>query len=74
MQLRNITVKLSTYAPLYCATSSPRMKTFSLASSSSANASFRASLTVYSLVPAGVAYVRIRGAEGIEAAGKKDGR
>ena len=61
----------STYAPLYCATSSPRMKTLSLLSSSSANASFRASLTVYSFDPAGVAYVRIRGEEE-EAAGRKE--
>ena len=50
------------------------MKTFSLLSSSSDKASFRASLTVYSLVPAGVAYVRIRRADGTEAAGRKDDR
>ena len=46
-----------TNAPLYCATSSPSTKTLGSDSSSSANASFRASLTATSLVPLGVAYV-----------------
>ncbi len=46
----------STYAPLYCATSSPNTKTLSFDSSSSANASFSASLTATSLTPLGVAY------------------
>ena len=49
------------------------MNTFSLLSSSSASASLRASLTVYSLGPVGVAYARIRGVEN-ESAGRKDDR
>jgi hypothetical protein len=65
--------KVQTHAPLYCATSSPRTNTFSLLSNSSANASFKASRTVYSF-PAGVAYVRILGSVGTEAAGRKDER
>lgn len=44
----------TTNAPLYCATSSPKMNTLSSLSNSSASASLRASRTVYSL-PAGVA-------------------
>jgi hypothetical protein len=50
------------------------MNTFSLLSSSSASASLRASLTVYSFEPVGVAYVRIRGVEREEDAGRKDDR
>jgi hypothetical protein len=49
------------------------MNTFSLLSSSSASASLRASLTVYSFGPVGVAYARIRGVEK-EGAGRKDDR
>ena len=45
-----------TYAPLYCATSSPSTKTLSFDSSSSASASFNASRTATSLTPLGVAY------------------
>ena len=48
-----------TDAPLYCATSSPSTKTLLFDSSSSANASFNASLTATSLTPLGVAYVRL---------------
>jgi len=44
-----------THAPLYWATSSPRTKTLSFLSISSAMASFRASLTVISLTPPWVA-------------------
>jgi hypothetical protein len=40
-----------TYAPLYCATSSPSTKTLSFCSISSAMASFKASRTVISLAP-----------------------
>lgn len=42
---------VATYAPLYCATSSPRINTFSFCSISSAIASFSASRTVISLTP-----------------------
>lgn len=49
-------VNAVTYAPLYWATSSPSTKTLSLDSSSSANASFKASLTATSFTPLGVAY------------------
>lgn len=44
-----------THAPLYCATSSPMTKTFSFLSISSTMASLRASRTVISLDPLGVA-------------------
>lgn len=53
------------YAPLYCATSSPRINTFSLLSNSSARASFKASRTVISLVS--VAYVRRTPIQGAQA-------
>lgn len=46
-----------TYAPLYCATSSPSTKTLSFDSSSSASASFNASRTATSLTPLGEAYL-----------------
>lgn len=46
-----------TYAPLYCATSSPSTKTLSFDSSSSASASFNASRTATSLILLGVAYL-----------------
>ena len=55
------------YAPLYCATSSPRINVFGLLSSSSARASFNASRTVTSLVPLSVAYPRARRIEGAQA-------
>lgn len=67
-QDKSKTRKGRTYAPLYCATSSPSINTFSLPSSSSANASFNASLTVISFVPLGVAYCLELDATGIEAA------
>lgn len=55
------------YAPLYCATSSPRRNTFGLLSISSDMASFKASRTVTSLVELSVAYVRRRRIEGLQA-------
>ena len=62
------------YAPLYCATSSPKMKVLWLLSSSSASASFSASRTVTSLVPVSVAYPRKRRIEGAHAVWEKAGR
>ena len=62
-----------THAPLYCATSSPSTNTLSLASSSSANASFRASLTATSLTPLGVAYCLLFVIAGNEARGWNTG-
>lgn len=61
------------YAPLYCATSSPRINTFSLLASSSARASFKASRTV-TLTPASVAYLRERRIEGAQTDCWKAGR
>lgn len=52
-----VKVRAGTYAPLYWATSSPSTNTFSSDSSSSARASFRASLTATSFTPLGVAYL-----------------
>ena len=49
-------LRADTYAPLYWATSSPSTNTFSFDSSSSARASFKASLTATSFTPLGVAY------------------
>ncbi len=46
-----------TYAPLYCATSSPSTNTLSFDSSSSASASLSASRTATSLTPLGEAYL-----------------
>lgn len=62
---------METYAPLYCATSSPSMKTLSLDSSSSASASFRASLTATSFVPLGVAYLLLLARFGKDATGRR---
>lgn len=45
------------YAPLYWATSSPSTNTLSFDASSSARASFKASLTATSFTPLGVAYL-----------------
>ena len=50
-------LRVDTYAPLYWATSSPSTNTFSFDWSSSARASFRASLTATSFTPLGVAYL-----------------
>lgn len=50
-------LRVDTYAPLYWATSSPSTNTLSLDWSSSARASFRASLTATSFTPLGVAYL-----------------
>ena len=63
-----------TYAPLYCATSSPSTNTFSFDSSSSARASFSASLTATSLTPLGVAYLLLFTARGNEVVGCKTDR
>jgi hypothetical protein len=63
-----------THAPLYCATSSPSTKTLSFPSSSSANASFSASLTVYSLKPLCEAYVLLVKGIDVKARGRADGR
>ena len=60
-----------TDAPLYCATSSPSTKTLLFDSSSSAKASFNASLTATSLTPLGVAYVLLFGRHGNEDAGRR---
>lgn len=64
-------LRASTYAPLYWATSSPSTNTFSFDASSSARASFRASLTATSLTPLGVAYLLLFTTVGNEAAGCK---
>ena len=61
-----------THAPLYCATSSPSTKTFGLDSISSAIASFRASLTVISLLPLSEAYVLHLDTAGAETLWKVD--
>jgi hypothetical protein len=61
----------STYAPLYCATSSPSTNTLSFASISSAMASFRASRTVISFWP--VAY-DLRANDGVRAGARNAGR
>ena len=61
-----------TYAPLYCATSSPSTKTLSFASISSAMASLSASRTVISLVPPLEACLLV--IDGVTAAGRKAGR
>lgn len=58
--------KRTSYAPLYCATSSPRMKVCWLLSNSSAKASFRASRTATSLVPLSDAYPRARKIDGAQ--------
>src|SRR4051812_3216821 len=63
-----------TYAPLYCATSSPSTKTFSFCSISSAIASFRASRTVISLAPLDDAYPRLFAIDGIAAVARNAGR
>src|SRR5436305_846652 len=63
-----------TYAPLYCATSSPNTNTLSFCSISSAMASFNASLTVISLVPLGVAYPLHLTIDGTEAVARSEGR
>lgn len=60
-----------TYAPLYCATSSPRTKTLSLRSISSAMASLSASRTVISFWPE--AYP-LRAIDGVMAAARNAGR
>ena len=60
-----------TDAPLYCATSSPSTKTLLFDSSSSAKASFNASLTANSLTPLGVAYVLLFSRAGDEDAGRR---
>lgn len=54
------------YAPLYCATSSPRIKVFGLLSNSSARASFKASRTLTSLTPPSDAYPRARTNDGAQ--------
>ena len=63
----------ATYAPLYCATSSPSTKTLSFASISSAMASFSASRTVISLAPPSEAYL-LATRDGVIAAGRNAGR
>lgn len=65
---------MDTYAPLYWATSSPSTNTFSFDSSSSARASFKASLTATSFTPLGVAYLLLFTIVGNEAAGCKTDR
>lgn len=67
-------LRADTYAPLYWATSSPRTNTFSFDSSSSARASFKASLTATSFTPLGVAYLLLFTIAGNEAAGCKTDR
>ena len=67
-------LQADTYAPLYCATSSPSTNTFSFDSSSSARASFSASLTATSFTPLGVAYLLLFTARGNEAVGCKTDR
>jgi len=63
----------TTYAPLYCATSSPSTKTLSFASISSAMASFSASRTVISFVAPSDAYL-LPTIEGVTGATRKAGR
>ena len=62
--------KAATHAPLYCATSSPSTNTLSFASSSSASASFNASLTVYSFDPVSVAYFLLVGNDSADVTGR----
>jgi hypothetical protein len=62
----------ATYAPLYCATSSPSTKTLSFCSISSAIASFSASRTVISLVP--LAYPLLLAIDGKTAVARNAGR
>lgn len=66
--------KAATYAPLYCATSSPSTKTLSFCSISSAIASLRASRTVNSFVPLDDAYPRLLAIDGMAAVARKVGR
>jgi hypothetical protein len=61
-----------TYAPLYCATSSPSTKTLSFCSISSAMASLSASRTVISFWPD--AYPLLATIDGVRAAARKAGR
>jgi hypothetical protein len=66
-----VVVVVGTYAPLYCATSSPRTKTFSFRSISSAIASLSASRTVISFWPDAYPLLAI---DGVMAAARKAGR
>ena len=70
MQSRSILAWV-TYAPLYCATSSPSTKTLSFRSISSAMASFSASRTVISFWPDAYPLLAI---DGVRAATRKAGR
>ena len=65
---------LDTHAPLYCATSSPKTKTFEFDSNSSAKASFNASLTATSFTPLGVAYVLRLQSKDADTAGRRADR
>ena len=69
-----VKLRAGTYAPLYWATSSPSTNTFSSDSSSSARASFRASLTATSFTPLGVAYLLLFAIVGNEAVDCKTDR
>lgn len=67
----NVIMGSGTYAPLYCATSSPRTKTLSFRSISSAMASLSASRTVISFWPDAYPLLAI---DGVAAAARKAGR
>lgn len=67
-------LQTETYAPLYWATSSPSTNTLSFDASSSARASFKASLTATSFTPLGVAYLLLFKVVGNEVVGSKTDR
>jgi hypothetical protein len=69
-----LSVWIATYAPLYCATSSPSTKTLSFCSISSAIASLSASRTVISLLPPDDAYPLLPTIDGIAAVARNAGR